>query len=65
MLFEEGSSEAGLQVSSGNGGVDHCVVDGWWVVWVRPGRGVVAGDVLLVGHTVELVEMDLWYVGVR
>ena len=65
MLFEEGSSEAGLQVSSGDGGVDHCVIDGWMVVRVGPGCGVVAGGVVLIGHGVELIEMDLWYVGVR
>ena len=52
-------------MSSGDGGVNHCVVDGWWVVRVEPRCGVVAGGVMLVGHDIELIEMDLGKVCIR
>ena len=52
-------------MSSSDSGVNHCVIDRWWVVRVGPGFGVVAGGVVLIGHDVELVEMNSRNVRIR
>ena len=65
LSLKECSGESWLDLPSVDRGEYRVICDWWWRVRVGPGRGIVFCGVVLVGHDIHLVEVDLGDVGVR